>query len=64
MTYYVVVASECNDLLVIEVPAKDPLDACTAVRTAYGMYCHCVAFDSPPVNQHTWTISELEDYYD
>ena len=64
MNYYVAMASDHHDVLVIEVPAKDPLDACASVRAAYGGYCHCVVFDSPPVDQHVWSRSELEDYYD
>lgn len=64
MTYYVAMASDHHDILVIEVPAKDPHDARVQVRAAYGGYCDCVVFDQPPIDQQCWTISELEDYYD
>lgn len=64
MTYYVAMALDTHDIVVVQVSADNRLDAISQVRTAYGGWCHCVVFDQPPIDEQYWTISELEDYYD
>lgn len=64
MTYYVAMASDTHDVLIIQVDAPDPCEARERVRSAYGGWCDTVVFDRPPVEQQCWTLDELEDYYE